>query len=494
MPTGIGGSLWPSATAGSDNNGSTQLKINANGTVALGGSMTYLQGNFTNAGMIVKPETVLIGTISDDGINKLQINGYARASGFRIPSGTSSQFLKADGTIDNNSYALASNLGNYLPLSGGTVTGSTIFNTGTQQPLKLATSSGGPWALELFRTDLSAGSRVYNDNGSRWYFEHRPVFAGNLALDAANYNNYAPTLIGGGASGTWPISITGNASYASSAGAVAWGNVSGKPTALSQFTNDLPGYGNWQPLENQRLSTSNSPSFASLNLGTGYIGWGNNQWNWSSTAHQTTPNSIRLFDQYSNYGGGGNPTGYGTILDIYGRSGHLHSQWYMGESGQLLYRSAFYGSDSWSSWQTLITSTNYTSYSPTLTGGGANGVWGISITGNAAYASSAGSVAWGNVSGRPTALSQFTNDLPNYGNWQPLENQRLSTTNDVSFGNIYSNGWLRNNNANEGIYNQALANHFYASSNAYWNIAGSQGAYGGLILRNNHAGAGKSYY
>ena len=33
------------------------------------------------------------------------------------------------------------------------------------------------------------------------------------------------------------------------------------------------------------------------------------------------------------------------------------------------------------------------------------------------YANSAGSTAWTNVSGRPTALSQFTNDLGNYGNW-----------------------------------------------------------------------------
>jgi hypothetical protein len=33
------------------------------------------------------------------------------------------------------------------------------------------------------------------------------------------------------------------------------------------------------------------------------------------------------------------------------------------------------------------------------------------------YANSAGSVAWTNVSGRPTLLSQFTNDLGNYGNW-----------------------------------------------------------------------------
>jgi hypothetical protein len=33
------------------------------------------------------------------------------------------------------------------------------------------------------------------------------------------------------------------------------------------------------------------------------------------------------------------------------------------------------------------------------------------------YANSAGSVAWNNVSGKPTHLSQFTNDLGNYGNW-----------------------------------------------------------------------------
>lgn len=55
-------------------------------------------------------------------------------------------------------------------------------------------------------------------------------------------------------------------------------------------------------------------------------------------------------------------------------------------------------------WVTYLNSANYNSYSPTLTGGNASGTWGINVTG------SAGSVAWGNVSGRPTALSSFTND------------------------------------------------------------------------------------
>ena len=64
-----------------------------------------------------------------------------------------------------------------------------------------------------------------------------------------------------------------------------------------------------------------------------------------------------------------------------------------------------------SNWVTILDALNYNSYSPTLTGTGASGSWGISITG------SAGSVAWTNVTSRPTALSQFTNDLGNYGGW-----------------------------------------------------------------------------
>ena len=37
--------------------------------------------------------------------------------------GTSSQFLKADGSVDSNTYALSSSLSSYLPLSGGTLSG-----------------------------------------------------------------------------------------------------------------------------------------------------------------------------------------------------------------------------------------------------------------------------------------------------------------------------------------------------------------------------------
>ena len=49
--------------------------------------------------------------------------------------------------------------------------------------------------------------------------------------------------------------------------------------------------------------------------------------------------------------------------------------------------------------QHILTSTNYTTYTVTKTGSGASGSWGISVTG------SAGSVAWGNVTGKPSTFA-----------------------------------------------------------------------------------------
>jgi len=87
----------------------------------------------------------------------------------------------------------------------------------------------------------------------------------------------------------------------------------------------------------------------------GFVGWPNHQWTWSRGAHQDPTNSIKIWDQYSDYGGSGNPTAYGTILHITGRSGHEDDQLYFSYDGQILHRNAFYGSDSWSSWNSVAT-------------------------------------------------------------------------------------------------------------------------------------------
>jgi hypothetical protein len=73
----------------------------------------------------------------------------------------------------------------------------------------------------------------------RFYFGNSVTVDGDLKrysdsalyIHSANYNSYAPTLTGGGASGSWAISVTG------SAGGVAWGNVSSKPSRWLNATN-----------------------------------------------------------------------------------------------------------------------------------------------------------------------------------------------------------------------------------------------------------------
>lgn len=84
-------------------------------------------------------------------------------------------------------------------------------------------------------TNTPTGARRFNAstgvlerfNGSAWVEQSTSYLKSTTAA-----STYAP-LTGAGTSGTWGIGITG------SAGSVAWTGVSGRPTALSAFTNDI---------------------------------------------------------------------------------------------------------------------------------------------------------------------------------------------------------------------------------------------------------------
>lgn len=80
---------------------------------------------------------------------------------------------------------------NYLKLTGGTVTGDTIFRK------KIS-------AHEVCLTGLSDVSLINKDNGSI-------AKDGLTILDEGNYNLFTPTIHGTGATGTWDINISGNA-------------------------------------------------------------------------------------------------------------------------------------------------------------------------------------------------------------------------------------------------------------------------------------------
>ena len=57
--------------------------------------------------------------------------------------------------------------------------------------------------------------------------------------------------------------------------------------------------------------------------------------------------------------------------------------------------------DTWEDWDMMLTTSNYNSYAPSLTGSGASGTWGISITGNANYAKASDVKAWAKADTKP---------------------------------------------------------------------------------------------
>ncbi|RHS92603.1 hypothetical protein DW904_21900 [Ruminococcus sp. AM42-11] len=127
---------------------------------------------------------------------------------------------------------------------------------------------------------------------------------------------------------------------------------------------------------------------------------------------------IRQYEIYNN----GYPFTYGNVLQLTGSNGvsQIAMQWH---GTGLAYRSAPDTSTTFSGWATILTSSNYSSYTVTKTGTGASGTWGINITGasgsctgNAATASNASKVNGHTVNSDVPSGAKFTDT----NTWRPL--------------------------------------------------------------------------
>lgn len=119
------------------------------------------------------------------------------------------------------------------------------------------------------------------------------------------------------------------------------------------------------------------------------------------------------------------------------------------------------GSGYTSAWTRVLTHRNYTAYTVTKTGGGASGTWGISITGNAATAT--------------TAQYLASNSRMDYG-WNGLNYFNINGTagTAVKANNTPTTAWwhiLRFNHANSSGYYTDLAVPFNANSLYYKRVA-----------------------
>jgi hypothetical protein len=192
------------------------------------------------------------------------------------------------------------------------------------------------------------GWQFYWEGGTLYCFKNT-YGAGTQAtvLDSSNYNSYAPTLTGGGASGTWGISITGNAATATN---VAYSGLTGTVPTWNQNT------------------TGNAATATALSSG---------QSNWLATGVLNNVVGLLAWKNYNN--------------------------------GHVIFDASASTSPSGSAINNTNPQNNWSPTFPTLMGWNGSGTYGVRVD-SARVADSASSIAWTNVSGRPTALSAFTND------------------------------------------------------------------------------------
>ena len=116
---------------------------------------------------------IMVGALTNRQIytGKIYSDSTITSIGFIKDGGTSAQFLKADGSVDSNTYITESALSGYLPLTGGTMTGALNFNS-SDYKINLV-NLNGERALQLESAHhiyLSAGGwiELMADNISCW--------------------------------------------------------------------------------------------------------------------------------------------------------------------------------------------------------------------------------------------------------------------------------------------------------------------------------------
>ena len=363
-------------------------------------------GYVTSSGSVNYATTA--GSAPANGGNSSTVGGYSvsvGASANTIPTRNANGYLIPESWIQlNGIYGLYSptNGAHLRPNDGSYGSWMMTGSRNSWQGIEFNSGNNGNVTLMI---NVSSNTVGFHNNSYGWQFLwesgtlycFKNAYGGGTqatVLDSSNYSSWAQPIASAINTGNIGSQSVSYATTAGTANAVAWTNVSSRPTALSQFTNDLGNYGGW--ITSSGSISGSAGSVSGLTL--------------TSSANGINPDSVTQ-----------NQIGYNTSVSLFGQTdGGLYSSAYSSSwihqiygdfrTGQIAIRGKLNGT--WQSWRVVLDSSNYTSYAPGLTGSGASGTWGINISG------SAGSVAWTNVSSRPTNLSQFTNDLGNYGGWQ----------------------------------------------------------------------------
>lgn len=368
--------------------------------------------------------------------------GYNATAGLgTYIKGTSNTYVYGGGSFyDGTTHRTLLHAGNYgsyaLPLSGGTLTGAigfagNVYNTvagsrffgfsGSTNYLYTATTGGMTWRNQADTSSIASLSDTgaFNAIGAI-------TQGGNQVLHAGNYSSYAQNrIVDSGGSGSYvQLSSSNELEYYNSSGVL-------QPLYLqySGAADSLRGPGG-----NVILHAGNYTSYnghiRALGAASTSIDWNDLGNSYQNSLIQVTPTN---FTSTTN-----GPTAasyqYGTLLNLSTGSSSSRSQVYISHNGNdLIFRGGWDGA-SWQTWNKVLTNQNYTSYSPSLTGTGASGTWGISITGNAASIS--------NFATTTTTTVGTDNAASGIGYISAIS--LFGQTDGALYSHVYSTSWKHN--------------------------------------------------
>jgi hypothetical protein len=291
-----------------------------------------------------------------------------------------------------------------------------------QNHLELRTTDNSNPAIGFHRSGATAVTLYHTDN-STLRLRDANTGTDSILIHTNNYNSYAPTLTGTGASGSWGISITGNAGTATTLATArningvsfnGSANISINTNNSVTFNNGGTGAAsgttfNGSSAVTVSYNTVGAPSTTGTNASgtwgisiTGNAGTATSATSAGSATTATTASNLTNFTSSISTNpvaadtNLSNTIGYvNSNISLFGQvDGAIHTQAHSTSwvhqiygdyrTGQIAIRGR--NSGAWQAWRTVLDSSNYNSYAPTLTGTGASGNWGISITGNAATA------------------------------------------------------------------------------------------------------------
>ena len=202
-----------------------------------GGTTWYHRLAFNTTGVIEHFQGINTTTLTKVGDLAYTSSNVASASKWETPrtitlTGSVTGSVSIDGSQNVTLDTTTNHTHNYLPLSGGTLSGYlTIKNPSSDVPSPLIIDTNSTVEVgQYFRmSGTNKGWIGYHPNSGMYLYTYNgPHMLGikddgtgyidsNTILHSGNYNSYAPKLDGTGATGTWGINISGNAATATNA-------------------------------------------------------------------------------------------------------------------------------------------------------------------------------------------------------------------------------------------------------------------------------------